>query len=544
MHLPILPILWPMIFGLILLLPMKVERNLARYWIAKIGVIGFLVIAIQSLMTTYQEGTLVYYLGNWPAGIAISLKMDELSAGFLVLFAILALACQQSFLPLPGLREKGITGLFGFAKPYQTDEEVTELKGHEDAWSPYLYSLYFFQLMGIAGAFLTSDIFNLFVFFEILLISSYALLVSGTQRERIQSVMHYVLINLMGSAFFLIGLALVYASMGTLDMTSLVAAYQAAELSDNPLGITGLSILLLVFMLKAGVFPLHFWLVRTYSNAYPVLAALFAIMTKIGLYSILRVHGSILLPNTEAEGVLVSVPALEWTLLLSGLASITIACFGMLASPSLRALIAYSVIASMGALMIVISTMQASMLPAVLYYTLHTTLVTAALFLLSAVIVQQRGQAQDRIVRSRALPQHTILMLLYFIMALAVIGLPPLSGFLAKFYLLRSVMGSDSMIAIWFAILFSSLISLVAFSRAGSTLFLRHAGVENRRDQDTHMTLGQRSGLSVLVISLVSLMIFAAPAMNWSERASQRVIAIASCDAGASCQAEVSNNAR
>ena len=255
-HLPIMPVLVPMFVGALLLV-LRGSLDMKRAMALLATLVQVLLASL--LMVEASQGTQVYALGNWMPPFGIVLVVDRLSALLLLVTSILA------------------SGALLYA-----------IRG-DDAAGRNFHPLFQFQLMGINGAFLTGDLFNLFVFFEILLIASYALLLHGAGSARVRSGLHYLLLNLTGSALFLIAVGTLYGVTGTLNMADMALRVRELGADDAPLvGAAGM-LLLVVFGLKTAFFPLYFWLPRAYAAASAPVGALFAIMTKVGLYSILRV---------------------------------------------------------------------------------------------------------------------------------------------------------------------------------------------------------------------------------------------------------------
>ncbi|TDO95915.1 monovalent cation/H+ antiporter subunit D [Marinomonas balearica] len=440
-HLAILPIILPLLTGALLLLP-PFSTTLARQ--RAIGVASFalqIVVAAILLMQTHNEGTTQYILGNWQAPFGIVLVADSMST-LLVLLCVFLAFCAH---------------LYGCAG--------------DDKEGAYFHPLFMFQVMGINGAFLTGDIFNLFVFFEILLIASYALLIHGGGKQKTQATVHYVILNLVGSSIFLFGLGILYGTLGTLNMADMAAKVGSLEGSNAILAKIGASMLLVVFGLKAALLPLHFWLPRTYASASAPVAAIFAIMTKVGIYSIFRVH--IMIFGDDA-GELANI-AQTWLWPLS-LLTICIGTVGIFAAPTLKLLVANMVVLSAGSLLVCAALQSEVATGAALYYLLHSTVVTAGLFLLADIIAKQRGKAEDRFVRSKALKQPIFLGIGFAVGAVAIIGMPPLSGFVGKILILQAAQSTAEMIWVWPIMLISSLAALITLSRAGTTLFWRHSG--------------------------------------------------------------------
>jgi len=440
-HLIFFPVLIPLLAGVWLLLPPFHERLSLQRDAVIASNIAILIVAILLLIKSVSQGPQVYMMGDWQAPFGISLVNDVLAAIMLVLTAILALAAH----------------LYACAG---TDKS-----------GAFFHPLFMFQVMGINGAFLTGDIFNLFVFFEILLIASYSLLIHGGGKQRTQAAVHYVLLNLAGSAFFLFGLGMIYAAFGTLNMADM--AYKVAQLDPQNIELakSGGLLLLIVFGLKAALLPLHFWLPKTYAHTSTPVAALFAIMTKVGIYSIWRVHTAIF---GEFGGELSNI-ASNWLWPL-GLLTLGAGIIAVLASQTLKMLAANLVIISAGTLLITlaINTQQAT--AAGLYYLIHSTLLSAAMFLIAGVIQEQRSQAQDRLVRGRAISQPMLIGSFFFIAALGLIGMPPFSGFVGKILILKSANSALAASFVWPLLLISGLAAMLILSRAGSTLFWRVSG--------------------------------------------------------------------
>lgn len=353
-HALILPLLVPLFVGALLLLchrmgkPAKRILSLAATW-------ALVPIAIWLLLLADDGQLRVYALGNWQAPFGIILMLDRLSALMLLVTAVLA----------------------GFAVLYAC-------RG-DDERGPNFHALYQFQLLGINGAFLTGDLFNLFVFFEILLISSYALLLHGHGQRRVRSGMHYVVLNLLGSSLFLIGVSMLYGLLGTLNMADLAGRVSAADPADAPLLAAAGYLLLVVFALRGD--PAAVFLAAAgYASATAPVAALFAIMTKVGLYAIVRVFTLVF--GSEAGTLSNMVEDWLWPLALLTLGA---AVIGALAARNLQVLLAYLVVVSVGTLLAGVALGTDVGLAAALYYLVHSTLIAGGLFLLADLIARQRG---------------------------------------------------------------------------------------------------------------------------------------------------------
>lgn len=436
-HFIIAPILLPLFTGILLFLFTRQRLHIIRS-ISLISSFLLLLICLALLPIAMSDQLTVYALGNWQPPFGIVLVLDRLSALMLSITSLLAF-----FSLLYAVRAK-------------------------DGPGDSLHGLTHFLLFGVNGAFLTGDLFNLFVFFEVLLLSSYALLLHGGGVKRAKFGLHYVALNLAGSAIFLLAVATLYGLTGTLNMADMAISVAQLNPSDAPLAATAAVLLLIVFGLKAAIVPLYLWLPRAYAAASAPVAALFAIMTKVGVYAIVRVYTLIF---GDLAGPL-SALAQTWLWPLA-LITLVLGVIGTLAARSLRIQVAYLVIVSVGTILAGVAINTEASLSASFYYLTHSTWICGALFLLADAIKQQRGAYSDKIITGPALPQAIWLGSLFFVAAISVIGMPPLSGFIGKLLLLRAADTGAYALWLWPILLISSLVVLMALSRSGSTFFWR-----------------------------------------------------------------------
>lgn len=436
-HLVIAPVLLPLLAGVVLLLLRHLDIRLRRA-LSVGAVLAELGLALVLLGVVSDGQIRVYALGDWPAPYGIVLVADRLSAWLLVTTGLLAF-----FALLYALR--GI-----------------------DASGRHFHVLFQLQLFGLAGAFLTGDLFNLFVFFEVLLLASYGLLLHGGGRLRTRAGLHYVVLNLTGSTLFLFAVGALYGVLGTLNMADLARAV-AVTPAEN-VGVVRAAGLLLfgVFALKAALLPLHLWLPAAYANTSAPVAALFAIMTKVGAYSILRIDTLIF---GQAAGPLAGL--LDPWLLPTGLVTLAAGTLGAVGSRRLGTQVAYLVVASAGTLVTAFGLANPEGIAAGLYYLPHTTLAAAAAFLLTDAIARRRGELGDRLDPGPTLPEIRLVGGLFFIAAVALAGLPPLAGFLGKLLLLRAALGQAALPWVYAVVLGAGLLALIALARSGSLLFYR-----------------------------------------------------------------------
>ena len=440
---------WPHWIALPVMLPLAVaalslplERLRPRWvpWLSLASTLALLAIALHFVARQHAAGAPVeaYLLGNWPAPWGIALAMDRLAALMLALSALVALAsCVYAL-------------------------------GGDAARGRHFHALFQLQLMGLNGAFLTADLFNLFVFFEVLLGASYGLLLHGDahgRRARLKAALHYVGINLAGSALFLVAAALLYGLAGTLNLADLALRLPALGPQDAPLAQAAVLLLLAVFALKAALLPLFFWLPQTYASAAAPVAALFAIMTKVGVYAILRLTTLVLGADGGSLAGIVqpALPALA-------LATLVLGAAGALAAARLRELVAYLLVASAGTLLFAIGLQRADATAAGLVYMVNSTCAAAAWFLIADRIATRRRGA-DALLPAPLQGAWATLGLAFFAAAVAAAGLPPLSGFVAKALLLQAAGTTAWALPAIVVVLGSSLALVVALARAGSVLF-------------------------------------------------------------------------
>ncbi|MEI7968612.1 MAG: monovalent cation/H+ antiporter subunit D [Betaproteobacteria bacterium] len=404
----------------------------------------------------------VYAFGDWPARIGIVLVLDRLSAMMICLTAAVA---------VPSIL-------------YAT-------RGW-DARGRHFHALFHFQWMGLNGAFLTGDLFNLFVCFELMLIASYALLVHGAGAARLKAGLHYVVLNLIGSAMFLVAASVLYRVGGTLNMADLAVALTNAPVGDAPWIRTGAWILVAVFLLKGAVVPLHLWLPATYGAASPPVAAIFCVLTKVGAYAILRVGGTVF-------GWSPAMAGLEAVVLPLALITLGLAAIGGLAANSLSTLVAWLALASSASVLVGVGTFSVSGAAGGVFYAVPSTLALAGLFLLADHVGDARGpQFRDMLCRAPRMRGSTSLSVWFFVLAISVAGLPPLAAFLGKAMILSALRQSPGL---WLVVLGASLLTVVALARAGSRLFW--ATDEGAAEEDA----GAAQGWALAPVALLALAI-------------------------------------
>ncbi|MDH1437177.1 monovalent cation/H+ antiporter subunit D [Acinetobacter johnsonii] len=502
-HTPIFSILIPAITAFILvLLGNPGSGSLAQDWRQPwrrgisytSGLLG-LFTAVNYLIFASSGQISVYNLGEWTAPFGIVLVLDQLSALMLVL-------------------------TYGLAVP------VMWFASKEwDERGRYFHAMCHFLLMGLTGAFLTGDLFNLFVFFEILLMASYVLLLHGQGKARFQLGIHYVTINLLASALFLIGLGMIYGSVGSLNMADVARLMPLLEGDQHRIAVAGGLLLFTVFGIKAAMLPVGFWLPKTYAVATTPVAALFTIMTKVGIYAILRVNGTVF-------DDVISREILQYILLPIGLITSVYGVIGAMGAERLRRFIGFMILSSVGTILIAISLFNTLAWAAALYYLVHSTLIAAAFYLLCGWITSQRGAFKDHFNIAPQMKQHKILAITYFMIALMMAGLPPFSGFLGKVFILQATAHSPYQLLIIVTVLVVSLLSIIAFTRVGFVIFWRATKPEDNPDEAAYaayQALPEQAPkrndktIYLLLVGLIAYMVFAGPIQKYTYQTAEQI---------------------
>ncbi|HZR11544.1 MAG TPA: monovalent cation/H+ antiporter subunit D [Myxococcales bacterium] len=509
-HLIVVPILLPMVAAAAMLL-LGEGRRPVKVAIGMASALAGLFVSCLLLSWSDTHGVVAYLPGNWRPPFGIALAMDRLSATMLVLAWTLGAAAL----------------LFASARWQRA--------------GIHFHALLQLELMGLSGAFLTADVFNLFVFFEILLAASYGLLLHGSGRHRVRASVRYVAVNLSGSSLFLLGAAIIYGVTGTLNMAELSARLSGAAVENRHLVYTGAAILSLAFLLKAGAWPLNFWLSPAYSSATPPVAALFAILTEVGVYALIRLWTLMF-----AGGPLAGFGA--DAVLAFGVVTVLLASFGVLASQSASVQASWAVVVSAGTILSALGMRDAGVLGSGLFYLVPSTLASGALFLLVDVV--RRWQAGGTVVDEAPFlnaaletedlnlddegaplvtlpfPASTALLALAFLTcALLLAGLPPLPTFLGKAGMLSAAIGPLAAHAngsgrAWIfvaTLLASGLVVLLALMRTG----IRTFWTEDAQRERPRVRAAEGLPLVALLGITAALVVAAGPAMEFANDAAR-----------------------
>jgi multicomponent K+:H+ antiporter subunit D len=347
---------------------------------------------------------------------------------------------------------------------------------------------------------------------------------------RFRAGVQYVVYNLLGSTLFLFALGTLYAVTGTLNMADLAVRVAELPAEDTALLRVGAVLLLLVFAIKAAVLPLHFWLPASYANAPLPVAALFAIMTKVGAYAILRMYTLVFGPEVEITAGLAG----DW-LLPAALITLAVGAIGVLGAREIGRLVAFGAITSMGTLLTAVALFTPEAVAAALYYTVHSTLAVALLFLIADMVMERQG---GEIAAKPVMAQSGLIAALFFAGAIALAGMPPLSGFLGKLLVMDAARSHELVWWIWGVILVSSLITIIGLARAGSLIFWKSHGLEPQVETESEEALEppiqeespSNSALPFvacfgLLAGLILLTILAGPMMDYAEATATQLFA-------------------
>jgi multicomponent Na+:H+ antiporter subunit D len=346
-----------------------------------------------------QHGILAEQMGAWPAPFGITLVVDHLSAVMLVITAVIGLAAN----------------IYALA---DIDRSYRALGFH---------TLFQILIAAISGAFLTGDLFNLYVWFEVMLMASFGLLVMGGRPRQLDGGVKYVTLNLIATLMFITGLGLLYALTGTLNMAHLHIQAQALQ---NPGMMTTVAMLfIMAFGLKAGAFPLFFWLPASYHTPPTAIAAVFSgLLTKVGVYALLRVFTLIFIQDIAATHRL---------LLIMACLTMIVGVLGAAAQNAFRRILGFHIISQVGYMILGLGLFTPLALAGAIFYLVHHIIVKANLFLISGLVSKICGR--DDLKHLGGLFRHAgLVAVLFLVPAFSLAGFPPLSGFWAKFILIQA----------------------------------------------------------------------------------------------------------
>ncbi len=445
-------------------------------------VLGALVVAsIALLVEVDRNGTVVAHAGGWPGPMGITLVADRFAAVLLVVAELTLLAVLVYAIGEPGAE-----------------------RGHVGFQSAYLV-----LAAGVAGSFLTGDLFNLFVSFEMMLTASYVLLTLGGRAEQVRSGMTYIVISLIASSLFVTALALLYSATGTVNM-----AHLAVRLGDLPAGVqTSFAVLLIVvFGIKAAVFPLFFWLPDSYPTAPSPITAIFAgLLTKVGVYAIVRTQLLLFSEDSRPATLLLAIAA----------ATMLVGVLGAIAQDEIRRILSFTIVSQIGYMVMGLGFFTIAGVAAVVFSMVHHIIVKTALFLVSGLVDHSSGSSRLSQIGGLVRTQP-FLAVLFLLSALSLAGIPPFSGFVSKFALIDAgiATGHYPVVAVSLVV---SLLTLFAMIRIWTGAFWSPAEEEAAPRRATATRPGGGPALmvvptAVLVACSIAVAVAAGPLYRLSER--------------------------
>jgi multicomponent Na+:H+ antiporter subunit D len=427
------------------------------------------------LLDVESSGTVVSVAGGWPAGPGIAVVADELAAILLVVAEIMLL------------------GVLTFAVGQRETDRRTA----------FFHPVYHVLAAGVAMSFLTGDLFTLFVGFEVMLMASYVLLTVGAGGERVRAAMSYVVVNLLASALFLTTIALVYAATGTVNLADL-----ATRLGEVPAGLRTLlgAMTLVVFGIKAAVFPLFSWLPDSYPTAPTPVTAIFAgLLTKVGVYAILRTR-TLLFPEDGPSPLVLGI----------AVATMLVGVLGAIAQDDIKRILSFHIVSQIGYMIMGIGLATLAGIAATVLYVVHHIVVKTTLFLVAGLVETRAGTGALHRVGGLA-RTAPVLGLLFAPAALSLAGLPPFSGFVAKYGLVRAGMDAGQWVVVGVA-LAVSLLTFYSMAKIWAGAFWGEPEEEPER-APRRPTAPMIGATTALVVIGIAIAVFAGPLYDFAERA-------------------------
>jgi len=387
------------------------------------------VVSIALLVAVDRDGPLATQAGGWAAPLGITLVADRLTTIMLTIGSVMLLSVLVYAIGQPGAERNHV----GFQ------------------------SVYLILAAGVAASFLTGDLFNLFVSFEVMLTASYVLLTIGGGREQVRSGMTYVVISLLASALFIAALALIYAATGTVNMADL-----SAKMNELPSGLrSGFAVLLVVvFGIKAGLFPLFFWLPDSYPTAPSAVTAVFAgLLTKVGVYAIIRTQTLFFDDTTRPATLLLVIAA----------ATMLIGVLGAIAQDDVKRILSFHIVSQIGYMVFGLALFTVAGVAAAIFYIVHHIIVKTTLFLAGGLIEHVGGSSRlSRL--GGMITTAPAIAVVFIVPALSLAGIPPLSGFVTKFAIIDAGLVADEYILVGISLLVS-LLTLFSMMKIWSGVF-------------------------------------------------------------------------
>ncbi|MBD3226506.1 MAG: Na+/H+ antiporter subunit D [Caldithrix sp.] len=473
----------PLLGGIILLLSSKRPR-----WHFTVNFLvssASLIAAVIVLTQTVSGRILTLQIGNWPAPFGITLVADLLSSVMVLLTAII-----------------------GWAVAIYANKYVNAHQAGEG-----FFALMQLMLFGIYGAFLTGDMFNLYVWFEVLLIASFSLMTLGSTSRQTEGAFKYVLLNLVASAFFLVGIGLLYGVAGTLNMADLA---RKAAMMENTIVLQTVALIFMVsFGIKAAVFPLYFWLPASYHTAPIPVAAIFAgLLTKVGVYALIRVFSLIFIHDTNfTHTILLIVAGLT---MLSGV-------IGAAAQNDFRRILSFHIISQIGYMIMGLALFTPLAVAGAVFYIIHHIIVKSNLFLIAGIVERIHGSF-DVSRLGDVYKKWPLLALLFFIPAFSLAGIPPLSGFWAKLTVIKA--GLDiRQFAIVFVALGVGLLTIFSMTKIWAQVFWKEQPItKEHRNTGNNPVWMELIPVAFLALLTIIIGLLAGPVFEISNRAAEQLL--------------------
>ncbi|MCB0209444.1 MAG: Na+/H+ antiporter subunit D [Anaerolineae bacterium] len=461
----ILPLIIPFITGIILILLWN--NRAAQRTVSVVGSAALFTVTIVLLFTVWQNGILAVQIGGWPAPYGITLVADLLSAIMLVLGGLMSISVAvYSLASMDAEREA-----FGY------------------------HPLFHILMMGISGSFLTGDLFNLYVWFEVMLISSFVLVALGGEQGQLEGGIKYVTLNLISSAIFLAAVGLLYGLVGTLNMADLSVQLRS---SDQPGIVLTLAMLFLIaFGLKAAVFPLYFWLPASYHTPPVAVSAIFSgLLTKVGVYTLIRVFTLLFIID----------PAYTHTILLviAGFTMLS-GVLGAAAQNEFRRILSFHIVSQIGYMVMGLALYTPLAIAGAVFYITHHIVVKTNLFLVSGVVHRLRGTYQLKKLGG-IYRLYPLLGVLFLIPAFSLAGIPPLSGFWAKFVLIRAGLETQQYIIVAVALVVS-LLTIFSMTKIWAEVFWKAEPELDPAYPREDLSLGALAGYILPIAALAAVTI-------------------------------------
>ncbi len=478
MSLLVLPIILPLLTAVILLLTLRLP--LFQRWVAFLSSVGLLSVAVAIFVEVEKKGIIVFQAGGWPAPFGITLVADLFTSMLLV--------------------ATGIVGVAVTATGFAGVDPKRESAGY--------HGLLHVLLMGVSGAFITGDLFNLYVWFEVMLVASFVLISLHRTRAQIEAAFQYVTLNLLASALFLTALGLLYGATGTLNMADLASVLATRQ--STALELVLAMLFFTAFGVKAALFPLFFWLPASYHAPPPPIGAIFAgLLTKVGVYSLIRVF-TLLFPHAP--------DGLYQLLLAQAVCTMIIGLVGGFAQKNFRNVLAFNLVGHLGYSTVGLALMSPSVMGGSILYVLHHIFVISNLYLVSGIFLKLYRTTNISVLGS-LYKNHPYVSLIAMIPVFSLAGVPPLSGFIGKLGLLRATFGEH---AYWTSaiIMITGILTLLLMARLWAESFWKSAPQESKE------TIGFQMLLPIVFLSVVTIgvSVFAEPLSQLTRRAADQLL--------------------